>query len=123
LSALAAVAVTLVLAGVAGAVSYSTRQRTREIAIHIALGAEPISIRRRIIRWAVLGIAAGSLGGVGAGVVAARWASSLWFGVSALDPFTAASVVGLLIVTGIAAAYFPAREASRVDPALALREH
>jgi predicted permease len=123
LGALAVVAVVLVLAGVAGAINYATRQRTREIAIHIALGAEPSAIWRRIVGWALFGIAAGALAGVGGGILAARSASALWFGVTPLDAPTAAGVICLVVVTGLLAAHFPAREASRVDPALVLKEH
>jgi len=112
----------LALAGVGGALSYALRQQTREIAIRLAVGAEPGSIRRRVVGralvWAVAGLLLGLAGGLGAG----RWMSSYLFGVPSADPLTAIGVASVLAITAWVAALWPASRAARVDPAVALRD-
>jgi len=96
-------------------------QRTREIGIRTALGAQPAELLRTFVRHGLV------LTGVGAavGLVAAggltRLMSSLLFGVTALDPVTYAAVSALLIGAGVLASYLPARRAIAVDPVQALR--
>ena len=109
------------IVGIYGVIAYSVSQRTREIGIRTALGAQPAGLLRMFVRHGLL------LAGVGAalGLVAAagltRLMSSLLFGVSALDPVTYAAVSALLILAAVLASYLPARRALAVDPVQALQ--
>jgi putative ABC transport system permease protein len=107
--------------GVYALLAFDVAQRTYEIGVRLALGAD----RRSILRL-VLGRAALLVGtGIGVGLIAAlgatRFLGGLLFGVGATDPATVAGVVALLTVTGLAAAIAPARRAMRIDPVLAIR--
>ena len=107
--------------GLYGVLAYSVAQRSREIALRVALGAPTDRIRRMVLRqvaWmAVTGIV---LGGVAAAVVG-RAAQSLLFGVEPWDPLMLGAAVAVLTVVTFGAAYLPARRASRVDPMSVLR--
>ena len=107
--------------GIYGVTSYTVEQRTREIGIRVALGARRRQVATMIMASALrlAGIGAG-LGIVGAYLVA-RWISSLFFGVSASDPFTLAAACLLLLAAAAVATAYPTRRALRVDPADALR--
>jgi putative ABC transport system permease protein len=111
----------LALVGTYGVISYSVTQRTQEIGIRMALGAEPRQVMRLVLvhglRLALFGIAVG----LAASLALTRLMSSLLFGVSATDPPTFACVTILLVVVSLAACYVPARRAVRVDPIVALR--
>jgi putative ABC transport system permease protein len=111
----------LALVGIYGVISYSVTQRTHEIGIRMALGAEPGQVMRLILRHglklAVIGVAIG----VAASLGLTRLMSSLLFGVSATDPLTFAGVAILLTAVSLAACYIPARRAMKVDPLVALR--
>jgi predicted permease len=121
LSAFAAVAALLAAIGVYGVLAYLVSQRTQEIGVRLAIGAAPGDVARLFLRegarLTVIGLAAGFAGAA----AAARALSALLFGVTATDPATFGAVAGALALVALAAAYFPARRASRVDPMTALR--
>jgi len=112
---------TLAIVGVYGVVSYTASQRTHEIGIRIALGAEPRAILRMTLGSGVFLLLVGvSIGCVLA--IAVGWTmKSLLFGIHPTDPLTFATVGFLLGSTAILACYIPARRAMRVDPMVALR--
>jgi putative ABC transport system permease protein len=121
-AAFAVLALALAVIGAYGVTSYLVSQRTREIGVRLALGADPSRISRLVVRdgMMVAGIGVG-VGIIGA-IVTTRLASSLLYGVSARDPITIASVAATLLFVSALANYIPARRASRVDPLLALRQ-
>jgi predicted permease len=121
LGVFAALALALACVGIYGVISYLVGQRTQEIGIRMALGAQ-----RRDILHLVLGEGAKmAVIGAGIGIVASLGLTRLMakelFGVSAHDPLTHASVAALLVLVAIAACYIPARRAVRVDPVTSLR--
>ena len=117
----AGLAVLLAAVGIYGVMSYTVSDRTREIGIRMALGAQPSAVKamilRESIRLTLLGVAAGILGAL----VLVRFLASLLFGVGTYDAVTFAAVAILLTAVALAASYIPARRAVRVDPLIALR--
>ena len=117
----ASLALLLASVGVYGVISYIVAQRSPEIGLRMALGARPYDVLRLILasggRLAVAGIAAGIVGAF----ALTRLMSSLLYGISATDPTTFAGVALLFMLIALSACYVPARRASRVDPAIALR--
>jgi ABC-type antimicrobial peptide transport system permease subunit len=106
--------------------SYSVAQRTRELGIRMALGAEPARVRAMVLgqglRLGVLGIVGGTLIALGVNLVLRHALADMLFKVSAVDPLTfAGALVGMLCVATLAC-WAPARRATRVDPMVALRE-
>jgi len=117
----AALALLLAAIGIYGVMSYAVSQRTQEIGLRMALGAQLTNVRGMILgqtlKLTLIGV---GLGLAGAFVVA-RFLSSLVFGVGTYDPVTFLSVALLLIIVALTASYIPARRAMRVDPIVALR--
>ena len=103
-------------------VSFSVLQRTREIGIRIAVGAEPRQILVMILRRAFLLVGIGIFIGLPLAFSSLRVAASVLYGVSPSDPMTVAGAVILLSVVGVSAGLVPARAAARTDPCSALRQ-
>jgi predicted permease len=121
LSIAAAVALALGIVGIYGVISYIATQRTREIGIRIALGADRRNVSGLFLRHGVVLAAIGIALGMVAAALVTRVMSSLLFGVAAIDGVTYAAVAVGLGATAILASYLPATRAARVDPAEALR--
>jgi len=115
------VALVLGVVGIYGVIAYAVSARTREIGIRIALGAQPAGLRGMFVRYGLLLAGMGAVLGLIAALAATRWMSSLLFGITALDPATYVVVSLVLIAAAALASYLPARRATAVDPAKALR--
>jgi putative ABC transport system permease protein len=117
----AALALLLAAVGTYGVMNTSVRHRTNEIAIRLALGAQPATVLRAIVgqgaRLALAGVAAGCAGAL----AIAPLISALLFGVASRDPATFCGAAALLVAVALVACYLPARRAMRVDPTAALR--
>jgi putative ABC transport system permease protein len=120
-STFAIIALVLAAVGVYGVVSYAVAQRTREIGVRIALGAQRSTVLRLVIAQGVRLTLTGVAVGLVAALAAARLLQSLLFGVGPRDPATLVGVPVLLIVVAVIACYLPARRAASVDPSIALR--
>ena len=107
--------------GLYGVMAYTVARRTSEIGIRMALGAKAIQIGGMVIRDALALIACGVAIGLATGLLVARTLEKLLFGLKPNDLSTALAVVAVMVVTGLAAAYFPSRRAARINPTLALR--
>ena len=117
----AAVALLLGLVGLYGVIAYSVSQRTREIGVRIALGAQRSAVYRLILKEAGVLVLAGIVIGVGCAIVAASLMRKLLFGTQPLDLVTFVGVIALLAVSALLASFLPARRAASVDPITALR--
>ena len=116
------VALILAAIGIYGLMAYSVEQRTREIGIRMALGAEPHHVRRMVMRQGLIFAAIGMiLGALGAFAVAKQMVSLL-FGVKAWDPLVFSTIPIVLLMTAFIAIWRPAQRATTVDPAITLRE-
>jgi putative ABC transport system permease protein len=116
-----AMALILGIVGIYGVIAYAVTQRTREIGIRMALGAQSSELKRMFVRHGLLLAGIGAIIGLGAAAGLTRLMASLLFGVTALDPLTYIAVAAILIAAAALASYLPARRATRVDPLDALR--
>jgi putative ABC transport system permease protein len=121
LTMFSALSLTLAALGIYGVISYAVVQRTSEIGIRMALGAQGGDVLRLIgasgIRLALAGTVLGAVGALGL----TRFMSTMLFGVSSVDPLTFVAMAGALIAVTLLACYIPARRAAKVDPLIALR--
>jgi len=107
--------------GIYGVLSYSVAQRTSEIGIRMALGAQSKQVLKLVLRQGMLLAGAGVLVGIAIALPITRFASTLLYGVSVWDPVTYISISLLLTAVALLACYIPARRATRIDPLVALR--
>jgi ABC-type antimicrobial peptide transport system permease subunit len=120
-SAFALLALLLACVGLYGVLSYTVTRRTQELGVRIALGARPADLTRMVIGDGSRVVLAGIAAGIIAAAMVGRLVTSLLAGVTAYDPMTFVGVALSLILVTLAASYLPARRASRIDPATALR--
>ena len=117
----AVIALVLAAAGVYSVIAYSVNQRTHEIGVRVALGAQQSDVFRLVVaggaRLAVIGVVIGTVGAF----AATRVLTTLLFGVSPTDPLVFGGMAALLLVTATIASYLPARRAASLDPVNALR--
>lgn len=111
----------LAMIGVYGVTSYATAERTREIGIRMALGAQPGDVLRMILSETIRTVCIGVALGAGAGLAVAQMIRGMIWGVRPNDPVSFGFAVCAMILVGLLAAYFPARRAMRVDPVSAMR--
>jgi putative ABC transport system permease protein len=121
LGVFAGVALLLAAIGVYGVLAYATAQRTREIGIRMALGADRGMVLRMVLAGGVKIAGAGLILGIAGAFGVTHVLSGLLFGISPRDPLTFTLVPALLLVVALAACWIPARRAVRVEPVLALR--
>jgi len=121
LSSFAAVALFLAALGIYGVLAYTVAQRTRELGIRLALGAQIRSVRALVMREAAVLALAGVIIGLGFGLAATRALATLLYAVSARDPLTFGLVSAALLAIATTATWLPARAATRIDPMEAMR--
>jgi putative ABC transport system permease protein len=121
LGVFAMLALALACVGIYGVISYLVGQRTREIGIRMALGAQRRDILHLVLGEGVKMAMVGAALGIAASLSLTRLMAKELFGVSAHDPLTYASVAALLMLVAVAACYVPARRAVHVDPMMSLR--
>jgi putative ABC transport system permease protein len=117
----AIVALTLASVGLYGVVAHGVTERTHEIGVRIALGAEQRHVLGLVVRQGLSMALVGTAIGVAGSVALSRWIQGLLFGVTATDPLTIGAVVATLLAVAMVACYVPAWRATRVDPTTALR--
>ena len=122
MGAFAGVSLMLAALGLYGVLAYTVRQRTQEIGIRMALGATAAQIRLTVLRQAASSSAVGLVAGTLGALVLGRWLTSLAFEISPSDPRILLAAAVLLTITGLLAAWLPARRASRVAPRIAMQE-
>jgi predicted permease len=116
-----ALALILASIGIYGVLAYSVAQRTSEIGLRMALGAQPRQVLGLVLKQGMLLAIIGAVVGIIVALPVARMAGNLLYGVSATDPLTYAGITLLLMAVALLACYLPARRATRIDPLIALR--
>jgi len=116
-----ALALILASIGIYGVLAYSVAQRTSEIGLRMALGAQPRQVLGLVLRQGMLLAVIGAAVGIIVALPVARMAGNLLYGVSATDPLTYVGITLLLMAVALLACYLPARRATRIDPLIALR--
>jgi putative ABC transport system permease protein len=122
LAAFAAAALGLASLGVFGVAAYTVNQRTREIGIRMALGARQADVLRMIVGQGLVPVAVGEFAGLGAALILMRLMAGMFFGESYWDPAVFGGVMVFLGTVSLAACWFPAQRAARIDPMIVLRE-
>ena len=120
-TAFASLATLLAAVGLYGVLAYSVAQRTREIGVRMALGADSAQVRALVLRQVAVMVVVGGVLGVAGALGLARGAQSMLFQMSGADPVVMAAAAIVLTLVALAAGYIPAARASRVDPMQALR--
>ncbi len=121
LATFSGIALFLAAIGIYGVMAYSVAQRTQEIGVRMALGARPLHVLRLILGQSMVMLIIGTAIGLVGAFALTRLMRTLLFEVTATDPLTYVSVIGLLTVVALLACYIPARRAAKVDPLIALR--
>ncbi|MGC2624201.1 MAG: ABC transporter permease [Candidatus Acidiferrales bacterium] len=121
LGSFGALGLLLSMVGIYGVISYGVTQRTREIGVRMALGAQPANVLRMVIREGMLLAAGGIVIGIAGALALGRVLQSLLFEIKPTDPATFIGVAVVLAIVALAACYIPARRAMKVDPMIALR--
>jgi len=121
LSLFAAIGLVLAAVGIYGVVSLLVSQRTQEIAIRVALGANPATVSRIMVFQTLVWVAVGAVAGTFCSLIATRWIGTLLFGIKPNDPATLTEAALVLLAVALLASYIPARRAAKVNPMVALR--
>jgi putative ABC transport system permease protein len=114
-------AIAIAAAGIYGVMAYLVEQRTQEIGVRMALGAEPANVARMVLMRATVYMTLGLAIGLAGGWLLSRFVQAFLFKLDAHDPVVYSSVAVLLVATGLLASFIPARRAARIDPVTALR--
>jgi putative ABC transport system permease protein len=121
LATFSGIALFLAAIGIYGVMAYSVAQRTQEIGVRMALGARPLHVLRLVVGQSLVMLVTGTVIGLAGAFALTRLMRTLLFEITATDPLTYVSVIGLLAVVALLACYIPARRAAKVDPLIALR--
>jgi len=121
LTIFAGIALVLAAVGIFGVLSYAVSQRTREIGIRMALGAQGRSVVHLVVRQAMILVGFGVGAGLLLGLIVSQMMAKMLFDITPTDPTTFAAVAAVLGAVALLASYLPARRATRVDPIVALR--
>jgi predicted permease len=121
LATFSGIALFLAAIGIYGVMAYSVAQRTQEIGVRMALGARPLHVLRLVLGQSLVMLLVGTVIGLAGAFALTRLMRTLLFEITATDPLTYVSVIGLLTVVALLACYIPARRAAKVDPLIALR--
>jgi putative ABC transport system permease protein len=121
LAVFAAIAFVLAAVGVYGVISYDVTERLHEMGVRMALGAQPADVRRLVVGQGAGLAAAGIALGMAAALGLTRWMTGMLYGVKPADAYTFVVMAALLGAVALIASYLPSRQATRVDPLVALR--